>query len=161
VQLAMPINFAPDSGMASGSYGLVLDGGVGLNFTGVLLNFQGNGGQMVRAVLDARLINRNPSVPPNLPLSGTFETLPPNPVVFPRSFFRLDCDAMGANCAVDFISTSGAYNITAATAAPAAGVFVGSFTNTRYDEVDLMAGRYVPDGGCVEVAGFNFAAAWP
>jgi hypothetical protein len=163
-----PLTWNGVMGMPGGEYFVIPpDGGMpllaGINYTGTVAQVMNTTGQSAFITVEALLINRMPTTPVTFPFTGSFQTLPAMPMVEPRSFFGLGCASTGANCAADFIAVSGDYNVTAGTPNTMTGNFAGSFTSTRYRQILVgPTGQFglVPDGGCIDVAGFNFNVNW-
>lgn len=147
------------NGMAgSGSYELQNDGGLGIHYTGVVT---GPGAMGPFATVDVSLFNENPETPITFPITGTFQTINNMSTLYPVSFFGTNCMMNGNGCTQLFISTNGNYSITAATQSVDAGTFVGALTMVRYREVSTTNLSPVPDGGCIDLAGFTFNTRWP
>jgi hypothetical protein len=135
----------------------------GINYTGTVMTVGGASGQSAVMTFEALLINRSPRIAPSLPLSGTFQSIPAGATVEPRSFAGFGCDSMGVMCNLDFVAVRGPYSVTAATPSPLSGSFAGAFGPVRYEQIAVLPdGRFalVPDGGCIELAGFNFNVSW-
>jgi hypothetical protein len=145
-----------DSMMAAGSASLdnPNDGGTVITYTGVVTN------QAPFAAIDAYLSNETPAIPLMLPIVGTFESIEQAATVYPSSLVGLDCDMRGSQCQQLFFGVRGSYSISAA-GIGASGMFNGSFTNVRLVQIDPMTFRPIVDGGCVDLAGFNFQTNWP
>jgi hypothetical protein len=144
-------------GPGSASIEIPSDGGTIVVSTGVVT---GPGAQGPFTTVEAVLLNETPSVPLMLPISGTFETVNQASTVYSGCFVGLNCAMNGSACQQLFIGASGTYNITAA-GTGTSGMFAGAFTNVRLRQIDPMTFRPVPNGGCVDLAGFNFNTSWP
>ncbi len=142
----------------SGSYELQNDGGVGVHYTGVVTAPSAAG---PFSAVDVSLFNENPNTAIALPVTGTFQTINQSTTIYPVSTFGTNCQMNGNGCTQVFISTNGNYSITAATQSVDAGTFVGSLTMIRYREINPATFMPVPDGGCIDLAGFTFNTRWP
>ncbi|MCA3015319.1 MAG: hypothetical protein INH41_23270 [Myxococcaceae bacterium] len=150
-----PINWT--SGAGSASLEFIRDGGTAVLSTGVV---SGPSAQGPFLTVDATLYNEAPATPLVLPLAGTFQTISADAIAYPVSLLGLNCAMDGSNCMQVFFGVQGNYSITAA-GVGASGPFNGAFTNIRYRQIDPMTFRAVPDGGCVDLAAFNFMTSWP
>jgi hypothetical protein len=135
------------------------DGGAISLYLGVLSS--GPGGAAPFTLFEALLFNRTPTIPLALPLSGTFESLTPGATVFADTYVSLSCSNTGANCQQVFGASRGSYSITAATMVPDAGMFNGAMTSVRLVELNPTTLARIPDGGCLDLAGFTFTSSWP
>jgi hypothetical protein len=149
--------YMPPATEESGGFG-VNQQGVGVNSWGIVSRTEGT--MPVNVTVEGFLFNRQPAVSPMLPVTGMFTGNTNGVQVFARSFFGIDCSAMGTNCLLDYASVSGTYSITQATNSPDAGRFDGTFTNVRYERIDLSTFSLVPDGGCVEIPSVRFSTRW-
>lgn len=156
IQFPSPLNYMGMAG--SGSYELLNDGGTGQHYAGVVTGPSAAG---PFTTVDVAFLNEQPQTPLTFPVTGTFESINNATVVYPVSFFGTNCMNDGSQCQQAYLSVSGNYNITAATPSIDAGTFVGSLTTVRYRQVDPNTFRPVMDGGCVDLAAFNFNTRWP
>jgi hypothetical protein len=145
------------SGAGSASIEAPADGGTVVVSTGVVT---GPSAQGPFLTVEAVFFNETPATPLALPISGTFQTIGPSSTVYPACFLGLNCQMNGSGCQQTFIASNGTYSITAA-GVGASGMFNGSFTNVRLRQINPQTFMAVPDGGCIDLAGFNFNTAWP
>lgn len=132
------------------------DGGTIVVSTGVVT---GPGAQGPFLTAEALLFNETPATPLMLPITGTFETIGQASTVYPAAFMGLNCQMNGSMCQQLYIGARGTYTITAA-GVGASGTFNGTFTNVRLARIDPMTFRPIVDGGCVDLASFNFQTSW-
>jgi hypothetical protein len=111
---------------------------------------------------DTVFYNNTPALPLMLPVSGTFDSIPPEPELRPTLYPVL---TMGVLCKPNglcegvYYAEAGNWSITEAGTGDA-GIFSGSLTNLRMREIGRMGRDILDGGGCVEIDAFTFRTAW-